>query len=526
MRVTWPSLESIYPSLSSPEKLNMSSARNAWKAVAPLLLCTLGLVTYVYWETLGGMAEIWRRSETYTHGFVVPLISAWLIWQKRETLARMAPRPILWPALIVAAFSLAWLMGELTAINALTQFSSVAIIVFAATALLGPQIAKELAFPLGFLFFAVPIGEFLLPNLMEWTADFTVSALRLSNIPVYREGQNFVIPSGNWSVVEACSGIRYMIASVTVGTLYAYLTYASLKRRLIFVLVSFLVPLVANWLRAYMIVMLGHLSGNTVAVGVDHLIYGWVFFGVVIAIMFAIGSRWAEAPTESPADNTNEPMLPRDNRQRWWMILPLILAFIAGPVLENTLHRSITDSDVRLSFPTQISGWLVDQSAIDWKPRFVKPSSEYQATFSKGDERVGLYVAYYRNQGQGKKLVASTNVLVMSNDLDWQQVSTGRQDIEFQEGFQEVRTAELLHRKVAADDRYVAWRWYRINGRITASDIKAKWLNTLTILSGQGDDGAAIILYAPKHQAPQSLQEFTRDVIPEINRALDEAARK
>jgi exosortase len=124
-----------------------------------------------------------------------------------------------------------------------------------------------LIFPLLFLFFAVPVGDFLLPRLMEWTADFTVQALRLTGIPVFREGQNFVIPSGNWSVVEACSGIRYLIASLTVRTLYAYLTYTSLKRRLTFILVSLLVPILANWFRAYMIVMLGHLSGNKLATG-------------------------------------------------------------------------------------------------------------------------------------------------------------------------------------------------------------------------------------------------------------------
>ena len=70
-----------------------------------------------------------------------------------------------------------------------------------------------------------------------------------------------------------------IIASLTVGTLFAYLSYRSLNRRLIFVGVAFAVPVIANWMRAYMIVMIGHLSGNKLAVGVDHLIYGWVFFG-------------------------------------------------------------------------------------------------------------------------------------------------------------------------------------------------------------------------------------------------------
>ena len=84
-------------------------------------------------------------------------------------------------------------------------------------ALFGWRWVRALAFPLAFLFFAVPFGEFLVPTLIEWTADFTVAALAASGIPVYREANNFVIPSGRWSVVEACSGIRYLIASVMLG---------------------------------------------------------------------------------------------------------------------------------------------------------------------------------------------------------------------------------------------------------------------------------------------------------------------
>jgi exosortase len=134
----------------------------------------------------------------------------------------------------------------------------------------------------------------MLPSMMQWTADFTVFALQLSGVPVLREGLQFVIPTGSWSVVEACSGVRYLIASFMVGTLFAYLNYRSSWRRAVFMLVSLLVPIVANWVRAYLIVMTGHLSGNELAVGADHLIYGWVFFGIVIGLMFMIGARWTE----------------------------------------------------------------------------------------------------------------------------------------------------------------------------------------------------------------------------------------
>jgi exosortase len=124
--------------------------------------------------------------------------------------------------------------------------------------------------------------------------DFTVLALQATGIPVYREGNQFTIPSGNWSVVEACSGVRYLLASFMVGTLFGYLTYRSTRRRWIFAAISIAVPIFANWVRAYLIVLLGHLSGNKLAVGADHLIYGWVFFGVVVGLMYAVGTLWAE----------------------------------------------------------------------------------------------------------------------------------------------------------------------------------------------------------------------------------------
>jgi exosortase A len=170
----------------------------------------------------------------------------------------------------------------------------IATVSLAVWAVLGTAALRLLAFPLAFLFFAVPFGEFLMPTLIDRTADVTIWALRLTGVPVYREGNFFTIPTGRWSVVEACSGLRYLIASLMVGCLFAYLSYRTLRRRAIFVACAIAVPIVANWIRAYMIVMLGHLSGNRLAVGADHLLYGWVFFGVVMALLFFIGARWRE----------------------------------------------------------------------------------------------------------------------------------------------------------------------------------------------------------------------------------------
>jgi exosortase len=129
-----------------------------------------------------------------------------------------------------------WLLADLAEVQVVRQYAFVLMIPFTVWAVLGTRVARAITFPLVFLIFAVPFGEFLLPPLMQFTADFTVTALQLTGIPVYREGLYFTIPTGSWSVVEACSGLRYLIASITLGSLYAYLTYRSWKYRVAFVI--------------------------------------------------------------------------------------------------------------------------------------------------------------------------------------------------------------------------------------------------------------------------------------------------
>ena len=497
-----------------------------WKPTFVAIAAILLWIGYWYGETLTAMAQIWWRSDTYAHGLIVPPIALWLIWRDRQRSASLAPHATLCFAIPLAGFVFLWLLGDLTAVNALTQFAVIGLIVMAIMALVGRTVSKVLAFPLLFLFFAVPVGDFLLPQLMEWTADFTVLALRLTGIPVFREGQNFVIPSGNWSVVEACSGVRYLIASLTVGTLYAYLTYTSLKRRLVFILVSLLTPILANWLRAYIIVMLGHLSGNKLAAGVDHLIYGWVFFGVVIVIMFAIGARWAEPIRPTKPVNSAAGSKPQNQRHSWVIVLILAVVIAAGPLYEMLLRQANTDSVANLSLPANVGSWHAEAPVIDWQPQFANPSAEQHSAYRNPNGWVGLYIAYYQNQNYERKLVTSTNVLVTSSDPLWQIVANRRTNPNFGGSELAIREAELAKKQGITDERYIVWQAYWINGRLTASDIEAKWLTAWATLTGHGDDSAAIILYAPKDSATKDLPVFVTEAGGEILRSLSEARPK
>lgn len=501
-----------------------------WRQAAlAILLVQLALLA-LYFGTASAMVEIWWRSETFNHAFLVPPIALWLIWQKREVLARIAPVPAPWLLAPLAAIAFGWLLGDLVAVNVVTQFALVAMLVLAVPLVIGLPAARRIAFPLGFLFFAVPFGEFAMPKLMDWTALFTVMGLRASGIPVYQEGLHFVIPSGRWSVVEACSGVRYLIASVVVGTLYAYLNYRSLKRRLIFVGFSILVPLVANWLRAYMIVMLGHYSDNTLAVGVDHLIYGWIFFGVVMMILFMIGMRWREDVDGAPPQEAGSPV-PAAARPAGFVLAALAAASIASAphAALALLEEDAPPLPALAAAPLAAGGWqLVDAGLSRWRPAFENPAATLDVALEKEGRRVGVFVAYYRQQGYEREMISSTNVLVRSGDEAW--AVAGRGQAQAVLGGQRVtlNTATLRSKgAVLGDDgasRLRVWHAYWIDGRIVASDPVGKLWLAFGRLRGRGDDAAAIFIAAAQTDGDALLTDYLATAGPALAALLAQTA--
>lgn len=473
--------------------MNSTAPHSTWNPVLQAGTVLLGVLLAAYWGTWSAMAEIWMRSDTYQHGLVVPPIVIWLIWRERHRLAAWTPQPSYWLALPVAVLAMLWLFGALAAVNSLTQFAVLAMLVCSASALLGRALSRELTFPLLFLFFAVPIGDFMMPKLMEWTANFTVIALTVTGIPVYREGLQFVIPSGNWSVVEACSGIRYVIASLTVGTLFAYLTYHSLKRRLIFIAVSLAVPIVANWLRAYLIVLLGHFSGNKLATGADHLIYGWVFFGLVIAIMFAIGVRWSEPESHNPPPhNATSPHNPQISSP-WLVAFVLALVALSGPLALKLLKSDAEKGPVQFAQVLWQGGWQPDANELtEWKPAFNGTAAEFHTTLIKEGQRVGFYIGYYRNQDYGRKLITSTNRLAAYQDQRWRSIDQGLGELPAASTPFITRQADVS----GDSQRLRVQYWYWINGQTTTHDMLGKLLTARSMLLGQGDDSAVVMLYA------------------------------
>ncbi len=493
----------------------------------PLLLPCLLLGSIIfwtvawYWDTALSMAHIWWRSETFAHGMVVYPISLWLIWRERDRLRGLIAVPAYWVLVALAGTSFGWLLGELGGVQAARHFALATMLIFTTWVVLGTGITRAIAFPLGFTLLAVPIGEFLLPVLTEHTADFTVGALRLSGIPVYREGNNFVVPTGSWSVVEACSGLRYLIASATLGLLYAYLSYTSLLKRSLFVLASVLVPIVANWLRAYMIVMIGHLSSMKYAVGVDHLIYGWIFFGLVMLLLFWVGSFWREDTETRVEQSRPDSPTARASSPLGVLVAGVLAAAVVtlGPSYSGRLESTESGFFVRIDAPNAVKGWrIIEGQAAYLRPHFVGARSTFESLYERDGRELGLYIAYYADQREGAELISSQNVLVTERDRMWRQMDERTISIP---GI----AAGTSQTRLRSHDREItAWQWYWIEGQWLTDPRHVKLRQALNKLMGKGDDAAAVVFYTrsdgPPAEAARVLQAFSEDMHASIGEAL------
>lgn len=503
---------------SAPEPLPPPAPRAARAGMAHWLI-VLGavLVPFVaYFGTAASIVAIWQRSGTFAHGYVILPISAWLIWQRRAVLAQLPVRPC-WPALAALALcGVAWSLGLLGDVSIVRQYAFALTIPLAVLAVAGVTVTRAVAFPLAFILFGVPVGEGLIDPLIELTAAFTVDALRATGIPVLREGNNFSIPSGDWSVVEACSGLRYLISSFTLGCLYAYLTYRSTRRRVLFAIVALLLPILANGIRAYLIVMIGHTSNMTLAVGVDHLIYGWVFFGLVMLLLFWIGSFWREegalaAPVvRGPAGSASPAVL-------MLAALGVIVCVGLWPAYGRHLERgNATPPPADLaSFEASVRSATPFTA---WKPAFASASATLQEFYQVDGATVGLAVRYYRD-GRPERLISSTNRLTEWRTA-WHETGSALRE-ETING----RVLQMRETTVGGTEaRFVVWQWYWIGGATTAGDYAGKLLQVKQKFLTGSDDGAAVMVFAPYDEDPAiarpALRAFLRSELAALDVAL------
>jgi exosortase A len=465
---------------------------------------SIGVLLVAFLSTYADMVQIWWTSSTFNHCLLVVPISGYLIWIKRDEIALHAPGVSRLALLFVLLNSMLWLVGEFLSVAFFQHLAVVGMVIGIVWALIGTPVFLLLLFPLCYLYFGVPEGEVLVPYLQDWTATVLVTLLRLTDIPVFLEGRHLSIPSGDFVVAEACSGINYLIATLAVGTMFAYLRFRSPLRRAAFMLLAVLVPLAANGFRAYGIVMIAHLSDHKYAMGVDHIIYGWLFFGVVILLLFALGNLFSDIdePSSEPKTRRSES---RAGNVAATACTGIVLALSGPAVLALTDASRPIPGDIGLSDVPSWEGPATVSTVLDGV--YKAASQRLAATYDDGKgESVVVEIAYYRTQSQGAELINQVNA-VFAKRKQWMQIDYGVRELPSGAAAHKVR--ELLLRDGAGD--LLVWYWYDIEGHPTINDAAGKLLEAKARFASHryGSAGIAIATRAVPDRAA-ALGRLTR----------------
>ncbi len=251
-------------------------------------------LAFLFHVEIVAAVRTWVESTAYNHCFLVIPIAAWLVWDRSASLRGMKAAPIPLAALLALPLGAVWLAAERLGIMEGRQLVAITLLEVLFFAVLGRALYLAVLGPLLYLYFLVPFGAFLTPHLQDVTTWFTRHGLEIIGIPAYIDGYTIEIPEGTFFVAEACAGLRFLIASIAFGALYAIVMYRSPWRRLAFIGASIVVPIVANGIRALGIVVLGHILGSAEAAAADHLVYGWIFFSIVILLLTLVGLPFRE----------------------------------------------------------------------------------------------------------------------------------------------------------------------------------------------------------------------------------------
>lgn len=270
----------------------------AWRSTFVRLAFATVLITTATAREWGEMLHQWWNIDTYTHILLVPVIITWLVRLKAGELARIEPRPWLPGLAIVAAGLALWLAGRATGINLIAHAGAVGALQGVVVAAIGSRASLLLALPITFGVFLVPFGDEIIPPLQLITADIAIALTHWSGIEAVTDGIYIDTPVGLFIVAEACSGVRFLIAMVTLAVLVAFTRFDSWSKRALFMLASILVPIIANGIRAWGTIYIAQSQGVEFAAGFDHIFYGWIFFAIVVAVILAAAWRYFEREPE------------------------------------------------------------------------------------------------------------------------------------------------------------------------------------------------------------------------------------
>jgi len=509
--------------------------RLSWQIWVSLALATAA-IAFAFRASIADMVHTWTTRPEYSHGPLIPLVAAFLVWQQRERIARLEFPGSWWSIALIGAGVLLHLVGQLATIYVLSLYGMLLAMLGVVLALTGATGLRALWAPLVMLALMIPLPHFLLNNLSAelqlLSSRIGVWVIRLFGVSVHLKGNVIDLGVYQLQVAEACDGLRYLFPLITLGFVMACFFRAPLWKRALVLFSSIPITVFMNSLRIGVIGVTVKHWGVRMAEGFLHEFQGWLVFMLSAALMLGLMALlnlvgpdrkpWHQAfridlparPASRAAATARE--LPRPLAVGTMLLVAY--AFVAALLPERVptipLRPSLAD------FPTRLGKWSGQHDSLE--PiylRSLRLSDYLLANYAHATTPpVNLYVAWYDSQLAGQSAHSPRSCMPGGG---WQMESVERTNLVLASGADgsvRVNRAVISH----GNDRQVVYYWFQQRGRIITDEYLVKWYLLVDALRQNRTDGALVRLVTPVlegesiQQADARLVEFAREAVPRL----------
>lgn len=376
-----------------------------------LFFISLALIGFLIFPTVREIALIAYNNEDYSHGLILPIISLYLLWIDRERLFALwkqtAPAGIsLSACLLMLLGFLVLAAGRITQILFLSWLGVFPLVIGFLAVTLGWRAAVPFIAPVLLLFMAKPIPDSLVPilffPLQVFAAKVSAIVLEMLNVPVYLVGNIIEIPGMRLMVEEACSGIRSLMALLTVACIVILIVPMKLSGKIVVFAASIVTAILLNIVRVAMTGVLAHFYDPKAATGFFHEFSGFVVFGIGLVAVYGLASLLSVKGETGKSEQAKDLVLPLLSRKGVLIAVLLLLAACSGKIYGESMLSQRRESHVTLSkYPNSIGEWTGREgSRMELRSRETLQLDQYlRRLYEKfGEDPAFLYVGYWGHQ--------------------------------------------------------------------------------------------------------------------------------
>ena len=475
------------------------------------IVIVAAMLAVIFYDGLAQMVHKWSNSAEYGYGFLIPVITLFFIWQKKDQL-ELLPFPGSWIGFLLVFIGIGLLLlGELSTLYIIVQYAFLVVLYGLVLAFTGWRGIRAIWVPLLFLIFMIPLPQFLYQNLSAQlqliSSELGVSFIRFCAISVYLEGNVIDLGRYKLQVVEACSGLRYLFPLASLAFISAYIFKGAFWKKALIFISSLPITVFMNVLRIGMIGVLVEYYGTAMAQGFLHYFEGWVIFMACVAIL--VLEMWVLAKIgqdkrplrevfglEFPARPPKDAKIQRRTVPKsFWAAASVVAIAVVPASLIKERIEVVPPRAAFSSFPMTLADWQGRRDTLEDIYLEALKLSDYAMTNYRNDtgELVNFYVAYYASQSKGQSVHSPRSCIPGGG---WQIKALAQRNID---GLT-VNGAPLeVNRVVLQKGEYkqLVYYWFQQRGRTITNEYLVKWYLFWDALTKNRTDGALVRLATP-----------------------------